>query len=126
MKMHPQLEQSSLQIPLSCCGLNIYTELLKSNNNGKLSMSCCWVQICESEQWLYWSLESNHRDTTFFSLWLLSTGFNVYIFIFLCPLARLCVVYVGKEVASSRGDLKKLVAYAENETNSKLFYLKYI
>ena len=71
----------------------------------------------------------------------------IYIFIFLCPLVRLCVVYVVKEVASFPGgsinkwawhviecalelyrseEGKLLVAYAETETNSKLFYLKYI
>ena len=38
------------------------------------------------------------------SLWLLSTGLNLYIYIFfLCPLVRVCVVYVIKEVASFQG-----------------------
>ena len=55
------------------------------------------------------------------SLLLLSTGFNVYIFIFLCPLARVCVVYVVKEVASFPGAraLGQLKGVASKSTHAR-------
>ena len=39
----------------------------------------------------------------------------IYIYIFLCPLTRVCVVYVVKEVTSSRG-LGQLMGVARKRT----------
>ena len=42
----------------------------------------------------------------------------IYIYIFLCPLTRVCVVYVVKEVTSSRG-LGQLMGVARKRTRDQ-------
>ena len=52
------------------------------------------------------------------SLSLLSHGFELYRYIFLCPLARVCVVYVVKGVASFQG-LGQLMGVARDRTRAR-------
>ena len=49
----------------------------------------------------------------------------IIIYIFLCPLVQVCIVYVVKEVASYRG-LSQLVGVAKLEILYYSIYLKYI
>ena len=76
----------------------------------------------------YWMLDTTKQRWGYFlwpvgpSLWLFSHGFELYIYIyillFLCPLAWVCIVYVVKEVVSFPGAWSILISMTRNRTRT--------
>ena len=51
--------------------------------------------------------------------WVRTIYIHIYLFIFLCPLTQVCIVYVVKEVASFPGGLGQLMGVAHNRTHAR-------